>query len=82
MYWVASLSGRNNSHAAEAPGSVVYKVIKNHICKLHLHICCLPSDALGIHPLSLYSTVDPIITSELMQKPMLPNAEQPKVPSQ
>ena len=34
--------------------SVLYQIIKDHVCQLHFHICFLPCDTLDIHFLSLH----------------------------
>lgn len=39
---------------AKSKSSVLYQIIKNHICQLHLHVCFLPCDTLDIHFLGLH----------------------------
>lgn len=41
----------------ESKSSVLYQIVKNHICQLHLHVCFLPGDTLGIHFFGLQQAI-------------------------
>lgn len=40
----------------ECKSSVLYQIVKDHVGQLHLHVCLLPCDTLGIHLLCLHQT--------------------------